>query len=89
MRRFLFVLSVLFSLATTLTPTLADDAARPDWLLNPAPYVSKIQFDENAKELTLTNGLIERRILLAPNAATTAPIAFSARKSSSPMASTT
>ena len=70
MRRFLFVLSVLFSLATTLTPALADDAARPDWLLNPSPYVSEIRFDEDAKELTLANGLVERRILLAPNAAT-------------------
>ena len=70
MRRLFFVTYALLVLATTLTPTLADDASRPDWLLNPAPYVSEIQFDENAKELTLTNGLIERRILLAPNAAT-------------------
>ena len=70
MRRLFFVTYVLLVLATTLTPTLADDAARPDWLLNPSPYVSEIRFDEDAKELTLANGLVERRILLAPNAAT-------------------
>ncbi|MBR0226026.1 MAG: hypothetical protein IJL92_08230 [Thermoguttaceae bacterium] len=70
MRRLFFVVYVLLSLATVPTPTLADDDERPDWLLNPAPYVSEILFDENAKELTLSNGLIERRILLAPNAAT-------------------
>ena len=66
-RRFVFVFLFLFSIAI---PCAADDSARPDWLLDPTPYVSEIRFDENAKELTLSNGLIERRILLAPNAAT-------------------
>ncbi|MBQ9875063.1 MAG: hypothetical protein IJM30_11435 [Thermoguttaceae bacterium] len=46
------------------------DASRVDWLLNPAPFVSEVRFDESARELTLTNGLVERRIALEPNAAT-------------------
>ena len=50
MRRFFFVFYALLSFATTLAPTLADDAAHPDWLLYPSPYVSDIRFDESAKE---------------------------------------
>ncbi|MBR4752771.1 MAG: hypothetical protein IK077_13525 [Thermoguttaceae bacterium] len=46
------------------------DGVRDDWLLNPTPYVSEIRFDKTSRELTLTNGLIERRLALFPEAAT-------------------
>ena len=45
-------------------------STRPDWLLDPTPYVSEVRFDERTGELTLTNGLAERRIATSPNAST-------------------
>ncbi len=41
-----------------------------DWLLDPSSYVSAIRFDDVKKEITLANGLIERRIALTPEATT-------------------
>jgi hypothetical protein len=44
--------------------------ARPDWLLDPSGYKARIVQDGPTGEVALTNGLIERRFKLAPNAAT-------------------
>jgi hypothetical protein len=43
---------------------------RPDWLIDPSSYKARIIQDGSVGEVTLTNGLIERRFRLAPNAAT-------------------
>jgi len=43
---------------------------RPDWLIDPSSYRARIIQDSSAGEVALTNGLIERRFKLAPNAAT-------------------
>ena len=52
------------------TSIFAFEPGRPDWLLDPTPYVSSVEFNETTNELTLTNGLIERRLQLKPNATT-------------------
>jgi len=41
-----------------------------DWLVDPTPYKARIQVLAEDKELLLSNGLIQRRMVLAPNAAT-------------------
>jgi hypothetical protein len=41
-----------------------------DWLVDPTPYKAQAQVLSEGKELLLSNGLIQRRIVLAPNAAT-------------------
>ncbi|MFM7517445.1 MAG: hypothetical protein ACKO3V_10915 [Pirellula sp.] len=41
-----------------------------DWLVDPTPYKARIQVLSEGKELLLSNGLIQRRMVLAPNAAT-------------------
>jgi len=43
-------------------------AGSPDWLINPKPYVSEIKISNDYIELT--NGLISRKIKMAPDAAT-------------------
>ncbi|MBQ9372788.1 MAG: hypothetical protein IJU03_11410 [Thermoguttaceae bacterium] len=70
MRKFLLIALVLgFALLSVLQGN-AFEPERRDWLLDPTPYVSNVLFNESTNELTLTNGLAERRVLLAPNAAT-------------------
>jgi len=44
--------------------------AQPDWLIDPSGYKARIVDDGPSGEVALTNGLIERRFRLAPNAAT-------------------
>jgi len=41
-----------------------------DWLVDPRPYKASVQVLSEGKELLLSNGLIQRRMVLAPNAAT-------------------
>ncbi len=48
------------------------DTAKPDWLLNPAPYVAKVNRSEDGREVVLNNGLVRRAFRLTPNAATVA-----------------
>lgn len=71
MKRILFLglIAVLcaFGLRTSFG---ADSVQSKDWLVDPSPYVSDVVYDDAKHELKLTNGLVERRILLAPNAAT-------------------
>ena len=43
---------------------------RPDWLIEPSGYKAQIIQNRAQNEIVLTNGLIERRYRLAPNAAT-------------------
>jgi BNR repeat-like domain len=45
-------------------------AARPDWLIDPSSYTAKVVPDDAKREIALTNGLVERRFRLTPNAAT-------------------
>src|SRR5215471_8364737 len=42
--------------------------AKPDWMIDPAPYRTLVA--SNASELVLENGLARRVFRLAPNAAT-------------------
>ena len=44
-------------------------ALAQDWLVDPTPYQAKAELLPSGRELILSNGLIERRIALAPNAA--------------------
>ncbi len=62
-----FILSALVVACACLGTAWGEDK---DWLLDPAPYVSEISYDETNSVLKLSNGLISRRVLLAPNAAT-------------------
>ena len=62
---------VLSAFAAFAAAAVSSYAAEPaDWLLDPSPYVASVDFNETSRELTLTNGLVARRVLLAPNAAT-------------------
>ena len=62
---------VLSAFAAFAAAAVSSYAAGPaDWLLDPSPYVASVDFNETSRELTLTNGLVSRRVLLAPNAAT-------------------
>ncbi|MDO5309621.1 MAG: hypothetical protein Q4G03_09055 [Planctomycetia bacterium] len=54
----------------TLLALFGRDVFAGDWLLDPTPFQGEVRYDESKRELTLSNGLLERRILLAPNAAT-------------------
>ena len=45
-------------------------AQSPDWLVDPTPYRARIDVAADGSEVTLTNGLIARRIRLRGNAAT-------------------
>ncbi|MCY3007034.1 MAG: hypothetical protein NTV29_13810 [Planctomycetota bacterium] len=45
-------------------------ALAQDWLVDPAAYQAKAELQPGGRELVLSNGLIERRIALVPNAAT-------------------
>jgi hypothetical protein len=58
--------SMLFVLAGVLP------AQSPDWLVDPTPYRARIDVAADGSEVTLTNGLIARRIRLRGNAATVA-----------------
>ena len=69
MRKFVFAFLWLELLGILVCQTARDVAAN-DWLLDPTPYRAEVNYDDARKELTLANGLLERRILLAPNAAT-------------------
>ena len=42
-----------------------------DWLVDPTPYRATAQVSADGHEILLTNGLIQRKIALTPNAATT------------------
>ena len=56
--------SVLVSVSVSVS------AIAQDWLVDPTPYRATARLLSGGNELLLSNGLIERRILLAPNAAT-------------------
>ncbi len=51
-------------------PAKSGPPVRPDWLIEPSGYRARIIRDIAKREVALTNGLIERRFRLAPNAAT-------------------
>jgi hypothetical protein len=44
----------------------------PDWLVDPRPYVARVERAADGASIALTNGLVARRLRLAPNAATVA-----------------
>lgn len=56
--------------ATTLAAVLA--AQTPDWLIDPTPYRARIERAADGSSVTLTNGLVARRVRLRGNAATVA-----------------
>ena len=78
MRKFVFAFLWLELLGILVCQTARDVAAN-DWLLDPTPYRAEVNYDDARKELTLANGLLERRILLAPNAATAPFLALVAK----------
>ncbi len=45
---------------------------KPDWLIDPAPFVARVHRAPGSNEIALSNGLIKRAFRLAPNAATVA-----------------
>lgn len=53
-----------------LLTALLEARAGSDWLIDPSPYVAKVERVEAASEIVLGNGLVRRVIRLAPNAAT-------------------
>ena len=62
-------------LALALLATARSLAAdgRPDWLIDPSPYLAFIEVvAADARSVSLSNGLLRRTIRLAPNAATVA-----------------
>ena len=65
-----YLLLTLFT-AAWLAPAIdAQGIDAQDWLVDPSPYRAKAQLQADGNEIVLSNGLIERRIVLAPNAAT-------------------
>jgi hypothetical protein len=58
-----------FCCALCIVVTQAQHMLATDWLLNPAPFVAKLETDTSGKQLMLSNGLIERRWIISPNAA--------------------
>ncbi len=63
--------SAMRTLFTFIAIGLVSLCARAqDWLVDPTPYKARIQVLAEGKELLLGNGLIQRRMVLAPNAAT-------------------
>lgn len=64
-----------FAAGCLAPPAAAADtpaSGKPDWLIDPTPYVARVHRAARAKEITLANGLIRRVFRLAPNAATIA-----------------
>ena len=55
-----------------LSPVPTSFAAAPssDWLVDPAPFVSKVTPSADGREVELNNGLVRRVLRLKPNAAT-------------------
>ncbi len=64
--------SLLIATSLLVNPTQSLFAGHPDWLLDPAPYKTKITVTPDKRAITLTNGLIKRVWRLTPNAATVA-----------------
>ena len=62
-----YLLLIIFSY---ISSTLSSSAQ--DWLIDGSPYKSTAQTTHEGKRLELTNGLLRRTFLLAPNAATIA-----------------
>ena len=66
---------ILFPVALLL-PTLVcaqePKSSKADWLINSAPYLSRVTPDAKGGEVELNNGLVRRVIKLKPNAATVA-----------------
>lgn len=56
----------MFCTLAMLSPSLRAE----DWLVDPTPYRARAEVQAEGKEVVLSNGLIERRFVLAPNAAT-------------------
>jgi hypothetical protein len=72
-----YIITVRFNMAELDARAKAQGAEakrdiQPDWLINPSGYKARIIQDSSAGEVALTNGLIERRFRLAPNATTIA-----------------
>jgi hypothetical protein len=69
-----YIVSVRFQMAeldarAEAQPRKSGPLVRPDWLIEPSGFKAKIIQDAANKEIVLTNGLIERRFRVAPNAA--------------------
>jgi hypothetical protein len=58
------------ALLATARPLAAD--TRPDWLIDPSPFLASVEVAADGRSATLSNGLLRRTIRLAPNAATVA-----------------
>ncbi len=63
--------TLVFLLAVFATnAAFADSGAKKDWLLDPTGFKAQVEFDDAKKEWRLSNGIIERRIVVEPSAAT-------------------
>ena len=63
---------VVVSILTTVVVINAQTSPRiqTDWLIDASPYKGSVKIDKENKELVLHNGLVQRVLRLAPNAAT-------------------
>ena len=68
--KFLLQASAFLLAVFATCAAFADSNAPKDWLLDPSGFVAQVEFDEAKKEWRLTNGVIERRIVVEPSAAT-------------------
>ena len=68
--KFLLQASAFLLAVFATCAAFADSNAQKDWLLDPSGFVAQVEFDEAKKEWRLTNGIIERRIVVEPSAAT-------------------
>ena len=66
-----FTFVPLFALLVLMTNcSRCPTDTRTDWLINPTEFTAQILKSKDGQTVTLTNGLISRRIRLLPNAAT-------------------
>ena len=63
---------ILALLGWSVSTMLHAAPARPDWLVDPAPYKAQVRASPDGQELVLENGLVRRVFRLRPDGATVA-----------------
>ena len=64
--------SLVAGVLVLLSPPTARAAQRPDWLLDPSSFKSRVVTSSSKDQVEMNNGLLRRVIRLSPNAATVA-----------------
>ncbi|MDO4570490.1 MAG: hypothetical protein Q4D38_08910 [Planctomycetia bacterium] len=77
--RFVFSLALFFP-ALSSSWAADDTASKSDWLIDPSPFVSEVQIEEETGEILLSNGLVER-IISIPKSRTPATTSLRALNS--------